>query len=101
MHKNQQFSLRTGRSTFPIDGRGERKEDEMESRAHTEREVCEHCGKRVSFIRCTGCDIQLCQECACFELVSSGTGTVIPVYYCLQCVKDDRINPNAVFYGIK
>jgi len=101
MHSNQQFSLRTDRSTFPIDGRGERKEDVMESRVHTEREVCGHCGKRPSFIKCTGCEIPLCQECACFELIGSGCGTVIPAYYCLHCVKDPRINPNAVFYSIK
>jgi hypothetical protein len=97
--KKKQFSLRTGQSTFPIDGRGERKEDEMESRDHTEREVCGNCGKRLSFIICTGCEIPLCQECACFELIGSGCGTVIPAYYCLLCVKDARINPNAVFYS--
>jgi hypothetical protein len=99
MHKNKQFSLRTGRPTFPIGFSGERKEDEMESRANTEREVCGHCGKRSSFIKCTGCEIPLCQECACFELIGSGCGTVIPAYYCLLCVKDARINPNAVFYS--
>lgn len=71
----------------------------MESRANTERETCGHCGKRLSFIKCTGCELALCQECACFELIGSGCGTVIPAYYCLVCVKDARINPNAVFYS--
>ncbi len=101
VHSNQQFSLRTDRSTFPIGGRGERKEDEMESRVHPGREVCGHCGKRPSFTKCTGCEIPLCQECACFELIGTGCGTVIPAYYCLLCVKDAKINPNAVFYSIK
>jgi hypothetical protein len=99
-HAQKQIVLFTdGSPTFPIGFSGERKEDEMESRANTEREVCGHCGKRLSFIKCTGCEIPLCQECACFELIGSGCGTVIPAYYCLLCVKDARINPNAVFYS--
>ena len=77
----------------------ERKEYEMESRVNTEREVCGHCGKRLASIKCTGCEVPLCQECACFELIGSGCGTVIPAYYCLLCVKDPGINPNAVFYS--
>ena len=69
----------------------------MESRVHTEREVCGHCGKRLSFIRCTGCEIQLCQECACFELIGSGCGCVWPAYYCPKCAWDPMVNPNAAF----
>ena len=88
-----------GQADIPHRLLGERKEDVMESRANAERETCGHCGKRLSFIRCTGCEIPLCQECACFELIGSGCGTVIPAYYCLLCVKDARINPNAVFYS--
>lgn len=94
-----QFSLRTGSSIFPIGGYEERKEDEMEFRTDSEREVCGHCGKRLSFIKCTGCEMPLCEACACFELIGSGCGTVIPAYYCLACVKDAKINPNAVFYS--
>ncbi|MCX7635751.1 MAG: hypothetical protein N2Z74_08415 [Syntrophales bacterium] len=58
---------------------------------------CEACGREGGFTPCADCRRELCSSCARFELVGSGCGTVIPVYFCPTCVMDPLINPNAVF----
>jgi len=59
--------------------------------------VCGICNKEKVFTECLGCETAVCERCSCLELVGSGCGCVWPVYYCIKCVYDPRINPNAVF----
>ncbi|HOD36174.1 MAG TPA: hypothetical protein PLR20_09240 [Syntrophales bacterium] len=66
-----------------------------------DKKLCGTCGKRTEFVKCVGCETPLCEQCAVFDLIGSGCGTVIPAYYCLSCVKDVHINPNAIFYSDK
>ena len=58
-------------------------------------EVCSRCGRSPVFAACAGCGGLLCGDCARFELIGSGCGTVWPVYYCAKCAADPLINPNA------
>jgi hypothetical protein len=58
---------------------------------------CISCGKIKIFTSCEDCGLQLCQECAVFELLAKGCGTVVPVYFCPKCAIDPLINPNAAF----
>jgi len=45
--------------------------------------------------------MQLCDRCACFELLAEGCGTVVPVYFCSTCVINPLANPNAIFWQMK
>jgi hypothetical protein len=56
---------------------------------------CESCGVKALFATCLGCGMELCENCARFELIGSGCGCVWPVYYCRDCVANPTINPNA------
>lgn len=59
--------------------------------------ICKICEKEKRFTECPGCGISACERCSCLELVGSGCGCVWPVYYCIKCVQDPKINPNAAF----
>ncbi len=59
--------------------------------------LCGICDKEKIFVGCPGCGILVCEHCSCLELVGSGCGCVWPAYYCMKCVQDPKINPNAVF----
>ena len=61
------------------------------------KEICEVCNKNEAQIKCSSCRMALCYNCAHFELVGSGCGTVYPLYYCSRCAHDEKINPNAGF----
>lgn len=60
-----------------------------------EKKKCPFCGKEAVLLKCSGCDGEVCEACHHFELVGSGCGTVIPLYYCPKCAVDEKINPNA------
>ncbi len=59
--------------------------------------VCGKCGRKKVFVRCLGCEIPICEDCARFELIGSGCGCVWPAYYCVSCAFDPAVNPNASF----
>ena len=60
-------------------------------------ELCGICDKEKAFALCPGCGISLCEHCSCLELIGSGCGSVWPVYYCMTCVQNPMLNPNAIF----
>jgi hypothetical protein len=60
-------------------------------------DLCKSCGNAKIFTCCDDCNISLCEECAVFELLAKGCGTVVPVYFCPKCAVDPLINPNAAF----
>ncbi len=60
-------------------------------------DVCKYCGKPKVFTSCEDCGVLLCEECAVFEILAKGCGTVVPVYFCSVCAVDPMINPNAAF----
>jgi hypothetical protein len=64
--------------------------------ATEELKRCEVCGGERLFATCIGCEMELCESCARFELIGSGCGCVWPVYYCPGCVQNPSINPNAM-----
>lgn len=57
---------------------------------------CNFCGREKVFTFCKGCDLPACEDCCRLEIIGSGCGCVWPVYYCLRCIKDPAINPNAL-----
>jgi len=59
--------------------------------------ACGICDKGKAFAVCPGCGTIVCEHCSCLELIGSGCGCVWPVYYCLMCMQDPMINPNAIF----
>jgi hypothetical protein len=56
---------------------------------------CGICQTEKPFTICTGCQEPVCDGCSRFELIGSGCGCVWPAYYCLKCVDDPMVNPNA------
>lgn len=58
---------------------------------------CSFCGKEAVLYTCSGCSVEVCEACHRLELLGSGCGTVIPLYYCPKCAVDEKINPNAGF----
>jgi len=62
-----------------------------------EKKKCSFCGKEAVLLTCSGCSAEVCEACHQLELVGSGCGTVIPLYYCPKCAVDEQINPNAGF----
>jgi len=59
--------------------------------------VCAKCDNPKTFAKCLGCEAVLCESCSIFELIGSGCGCVWPAYYCIDCVYNPSINPNAAF----
>jgi len=57
--------------------------------------ACTVCSEERVYTVCTGCGQPVCEPCVRMELVGSGCGCVWPAYYCLRCVSDPFINPNA------
>lgn len=62
-----------------------------------DRVKCELCLENEAYTICLGCGKSACERCIRFELIGSGCGCVWPAYYCLRCVMDPMINPNAAF----
>lgn len=60
-------------------------------------EACVKCRNKKIFAFCLGCGAGVCEDCARFELIGSGCGCVWPAYYCVSCVFDPHVNPNAIF----
>ncbi len=60
-----------------------------------EKKKCPFCGNQAVLITCSGCNVEVCEACHHYELVGSGCGTVIPLFYCPKCAFDELINPNA------
>lgn len=59
--------------------------------------VCELCRENEFYTNCLGCGAKVCEKCIRFELIGSGCGCVWPAYYCIRCVHDPMVNPNAIF----
>jgi len=59
--------------------------------------ACTVCGQKKVFVSCIDCRTPLCEECACFELLAAGCGTVVPAYFCPECAINPLSNPNAAF----
>lgn len=64
----------------------------------TEKEPvrCAICSDERTYTVCIGCGQSVCEPCVRMELIGSGCGCVWPAYYCLRCVSDPLINPNAL-----
>lgn len=57
---------------------------------------CSLCRTRKVWTACKGCDRPVCEDCCRLEILGSGCGCVWAVYYCLKCISDPLINPNAL-----